>query len=385
VINIDFKFIREQEGGSFVDGYVKGASAGETGVFIATGFDLGARDEKGLKGLNLPADLVKKLQPYLGKVRADALDFLKDNPLKITKQEAGLIDDAWMSHVVDSLVASYDNAVKAKGGKTDFGDLVPEVQTVIASMAFQHGDLAKERAQFWELIVVHDFYGAVHDLRNFKDAQRERRNAEADLLLRGLDKLKTSTATPALGSLPAPPKDWFEAALGKDDTRCFPLAKGLPKQSWEKGGVSFGANRGGRAHAASDLIAPVGTIIYAVADGTVLHDPYGFYLETDALEINHGTFTVRYGEIAKGSAKLKAGTKVTKGQPIAKVGKLKGSTSSMLHFEMYRGEGDVKAPLTVRDPKKSIKRSKDGISFQRRSDLVDCTPFLNAWQKNRPG
>ena len=54
----------------------------------------------------------------------------------------------------------------------------------------------------------------------------------------------------------------------------------------------------------------------------------------------------------------------------------------MLHFEMYTGK--AKGPLTDRNPKTSAKR-KDSMTFSRRSDLVDPTPFLDAWQKNRPG
>ncbi len=106
---------------------------------------------------------------------------------------------------------------------------------------------------------------------------------------------------------------------------------------------------------------PVGTDIHAVADGVVIQDAYGFYLGSYALEVNHGSFVVRYGEIAK-------------------VGHLDGSKSSMLHFEMYTGKG--KGPLTV-GAKDSATR-KDGVSFRRRTDLVDPAPFLDEWKKNLP-
>jgi murein DD-endopeptidase MepM/ murein hydrolase activator NlpD len=382
VSNIDFKFIKGEKGAQYLDGYVRGATDGESGVVIATRFALGTRDEKGLAWLKLPPDLVKKLQPYLGKQADEALSFLKANPLKITKNEADLIDEAWMSRFADAFIDTYNKAVKAKGGTVEYRDLIPEAQTAVASVAFQYTDLAKHAPRFWGLVLDQDFYGTVHELRTFNDPYPDRRNQEGDLLQVGLDRLRQTADAQSPGPPPATTKAWLDAAMGKDGTRCFPLAKGFPKQGWEKGGVSFGANRCARAHAACDLVAPVGTIIYAVADGTVIQGPYGFYLDTYALEINHGAFTVRYGEIAANSARVKPGQKVTKGQPIAKVGKLKGSTSSMLHFEMYRGEGE--GPLTVLDPKKSLKRSNDGVSFQRRGDLVDCTPFLNAWQKNRP-
>ena len=127
--------------------------------------------------------------------------------------------------------------------------------------------------------------------------------------------------------------------------------------------------------------------MYAVADGTVIQGPYGFATPTEAIEIDHGDFTVRYGETLKGSALVKAGGKVTKGQVIAKVGRVdpvkEPKRMPMLHFEMYTG--DAKGQLTDHNPKTSAKRKNDGLMFHRRNDLVDPTPFLDAWVKNRPG
>jgi hypothetical protein len=54
---------------------------------------------------------------------------------------------------------------------------------------------------------------------------------------------------------------------------------------------------------------------------------------------------------------------VQAGQVIAHIGKM--HTDSMLHFELYRG--DVGGPLTQR---------QNG-PFQRRSDLIDPTSFLD--------
>ena len=79
----------------------------------------------------------------------------------------------------------------------------------------------------------------------------------------------------------------------------FPL-KFLPKESYKEAPRHFGARRskGKRKHAGCDLYAPVGTPIFAVADGVVL-DFYEFYLESWALEVDHGDFVVRYGEVKK--------------------------------------------------------------------------------------
>ena len=52
----------------------------------------------------------------------------------------------------------------------------------------------------------------------------------------------------------------------------FPLDKALRNKDYHNGGKAFGSDRddGKRAHAGCDLIAPVGTPIYAVADGTII-------------------------------------------------------------------------------------------------------------------
>lgn len=160
---------------------------------------------------------------------------------------------------------------------------------------------------------------------------------------------------------------------------CFPFAQPATAD-WVHSPRAFGSNRSGgrRAHAGCDLYAPVGRVIHAVRDGVVLRDPYAFYAETDALEIDHGDFVLRYGEIKPGCT-LRQGDRVTLGQPIARVGQLIGISvpSAMLHLEMYKG--DVSGNLSQRAVDSSAKRG-DGVPFMRRADLIDPTPFLNDWK-----
>jgi len=151
----------------------------------------------------------------------------------------------------------------------------------------------------------------------------------------------------------------------------FPLPF-LPKLDWHSGPAGgkryFGAPRdNGRKHAACDLIAPKGTEIFAVDEGIVINGPYHFYNGTDALEVKHRFFIVRYGEILRASAGIRIGSKVTQGEVIAYVGKM--HHDAMLHFEMYDGSGS--GPLTVR-PRKP---------YERRSDLIDPTPYLDHWSR----
>jgi murein DD-endopeptidase MepM/ murein hydrolase activator NlpD len=142
----------------------------------------------------------------------------------------------------------------------------------------------------------------------------------------------------------------------------FPL-KLVPAASYQGGHRYFGAARTkGRKHGGCDLLAPTGTEIVAIDDGTVIQGPYYFYEGTYALEVEHPGFVVRYGEISAAAKGVKAKAKVVKGQVIAYVGGLK-----MLHFELYTGT-EV-GPLTQRKNK----------PYERRGDVVDPAPYLASW------
>lgn len=162
----------------------------------------------------------------------------------------------------------------------------------------------------------------------------------------------------------------------------FPLDR-IPSRSWKTGMGSFGSRRGGgsRAHAACDLYAPSGTIIYAIADGTVIEEPYDFYAGTFALEIDHGTFIARYGEIQQ-STFVRKGARVRAGQRIARVGHLIGISvpEDMLHLELYNKTASGALTRYGVESKKTAR----GVPYMRRKDLIDPTPKLEEWKKNLP-
>ncbi len=163
---------------------------------------------------------------------------------------------------------------------------------------------------------------------------------------------------------------------------CFPFPI-VPNYSWEERPRAFASPRAGgsRLHAGCDLYFPRGTPIHAVADGIVVRGPYPFYCETFALEIDHGSFLARYGEI-QSSTEVHAGSTVRAGQAIARVGHLVGIQvpSDMLHFELYDKSGS--GPLTVGNGANSAIRN--GMPFMRRKDLIDPTSRLNQWKDNLP-
>lgn len=145
----------------------------------------------------------------------------------------------------------------------------------------------------------------------------------------------------------------------------FPLDL-VPKLSWHNRPRSFGAPRpNGRKHAGCDLYADIGTPVYAVADGVVI-GATAFYKGTWAVAVDHGTFTIRYGEVDKRLPPgIKAKAKVSEGDLIGTIGDLEGIAASMLHFEMYSGAAS--GPLTNAANK----------PYMRRSDLLDPTDFLD--------
>lgn len=146
----------------------------------------------------------------------------------------------------------------------------------------------------------------------------------------------------------------------------FPL-KDRPKDSYHEAPRNFGARRsqGKRKHAGCDLYAPVGTPVFAVADGVVTSvEP--FYLGSWEVTVDHGDFTVRYGEVQKQVAEgIRVGAKVQAGQQIGQIGRLEGLKISMVHFEMYANTAT--GALTVRS----------NAPYQRRKDLIDPTKALD--------
>lgn len=181
---IDYKFISDLEGGQKLKGYVPAAGDSKSGVTIATGFDLGARNESDLKGLGITGSLLTKLKPYLGKQKKDAVDYLKRNPLTISKADADKVDKAVKSKDVTSIKSKYNAAIST--GKAKFDSLFGEAQTVIASVGFQYGPNFKTKApSFWKHITAQDWDKAIAELKKFGDKYPTRRKKEATLLEKG--------------------------------------------------------------------------------------------------------------------------------------------------------------------------------------------------------
>lgn len=173
--NIDFEFIEKLEGFE-LKGYVPDPKNSQSGVTIASGFDIGARTSAELDKLFKP-EIANKLKPYVGLKKESALNALKLKPLTVTKEQAREINAVAHKQSIDRLVKSF-NAVS----KIHFEQLTKRQATVIASVSFQYGDLSKKTPNFWKQVTSHDWVAVVKNLRNFGDRYKSRRNKEADFL-----------------------------------------------------------------------------------------------------------------------------------------------------------------------------------------------------------
>ncbi len=180
---IDFVFISVLEG-SETKAYVPDPEGSESGITIASGFDLGQRSEEEIKNAFNDA-LCNKLLPYVGKKKQEACKYLQEHPLAVTHDELGLINQYSHLQAEAVLYKSWNNCDAAY---TDFNGLSSECQTVVASVAFQYGNLRLKTPIFWRQVTSGDWYAALNNLRDFKDKYPTRRNKEADLLASWLEK-----------------------------------------------------------------------------------------------------------------------------------------------------------------------------------------------------
>ncbi|MGO4679524.1 M23 family metallopeptidase [Microbacterium sp. 2MCAF23] len=109
----------------------------------------------------------------------------------------------------------------------------------------------------------------------------------------------------------------------------------------------FGAARSGRSHMGQDFAAPIGTPIYAAADGcvTISQDGYGGYGET--IELSHpalsgaNAIATLYGHMNYGSRAVSVGQCVTAGQYLGEVGNTGWVSGSCLHFEVLVNNTEI--------------------------------------------
>jgi hypothetical protein len=173
---VNFGFISQLEGGPVLKGYVPEPEYSSSGVTIATGFDLGQRSADEVMQM-LPVSLARKLSPYCGQKKRAAVRTLNALPLQITAGEAELIDLCVKRQLLDKLQHRYN-----RDSAVPFDQLSEPQQTVIASVAFQYGDLARRCPKFWQSATGQHWTQLGIELRDFGDCYHTRRHREANYL-----------------------------------------------------------------------------------------------------------------------------------------------------------------------------------------------------------
>jgi murein DD-endopeptidase MepM/ murein hydrolase activator NlpD len=134
----------------------------------------------------------------------------------------------------------------------------------------------------------------------------------------------------------------------------IPSARPIAAANFTSGyGVRSDPFRGRAAmHAGIDLAGPIGTPIYATADGIVGRSEYNAGGYGNLVEINHGPgIQTRYGHLSQRIAL--PGQRVRRGQLIGLMGSTGRSTGSHLHYEV-RIDGRAVNPIPFMQPSNSL-------------------------------
>ena len=172
---VDWEWIAKREGKAIDEGYVP---SDNSGVTIGTGVDLKMKNAELLESLKVPSDIIEVLEPYFRLKGNEAKAYLKDNPLVLSPVDIKILDKAVKTFEGNKIKTAYE-----KDSKKSWNDLSANQQTVVTSVGFQYGDMARRTENFWEGVVSGNWTGVYNELMNFKDKHSTRREAEAKLLI----------------------------------------------------------------------------------------------------------------------------------------------------------------------------------------------------------
>jgi hypothetical protein len=135
--NINWDFIKEKEGGSQNNGYVP-EGGDNSGVTIGSGFDLGQQTEETIKNFGFKdQNILNIIRPYLGIQGAKAKDVAPN--LTLSDEQKFDVDSSVKNYYENNIINQYNS----KKRKFSFDELDPAVQTAIASVGYQYGDLRR--------------------------------------------------------------------------------------------------------------------------------------------------------------------------------------------------------------------------------------------------
>jgi len=169
---IQWDFISECEGKGITQGY---QPTPNSGVTIATGFDLKEKDVEFCRSIEIPESIIKKLEQFFGISGENASDAA--HQLILTDQEVLEIDICSKKYYSRNLIAQFNNLNPV----VKFEELTSAQQTVLASVGFQYGSYSRTPT-FINYAAQGDWQKVYEELNNFGDAFSTRRKKEAELL-----------------------------------------------------------------------------------------------------------------------------------------------------------------------------------------------------------
>ena len=175
---IDWDFIASPaiEGRNLV-AVVPDASHSNSGVTVGLGVDLGQMTSGEMMALGLPQPLLIKCISYAGLRGMVAAKALAAQPLALTSDECALLEAPKKRAVQVKLSLEY-----LKAAASPFEELPQGVQTVLASLTWQYGDMPTRTPRTWAAAVRKDWVLLGADLANFGDRYPARHIAEAAYL-----------------------------------------------------------------------------------------------------------------------------------------------------------------------------------------------------------
>ncbi|MDD5650832.1 MAG: M23 family metallopeptidase [Candidatus Nanoarchaeia archaeon] len=157
---------------------------------------------------------------------------------------------------------------------------------------------------------------------------------------------------------------------------CFPIAQ----DSFSRISFNFGNQRdakyGDRCHAAVDIYTKSPSKVLAISNGVVKKIAYFDSCNNGIVNyilIDHGTYTINYGEINRGTEKVKVGDQVIAGQLIGVA-----SNCGMLHLEEYNQP--ITNNLVWYPYNKQF--SSENCAKTKPQSLVDPTELIKSLQNN---
>ena len=122
-----------------------------SGVTIGVGVDLGQQAPEAykdrLRNFGIKQELIAKLEPYMGLIRGQAIEKLKEKPLSLSKQEVEQVVAEMKNEMLKDLVREYKDLTADIKNHRDFKELAIEEQTILFSRKWQNGSLRPAASQ----------------------------------------------------------------------------------------------------------------------------------------------------------------------------------------------------------------------------------------------